>query len=503
MAKAKQALSEFDTIAAIDLGSNSFHMIVAQIVDGQLRVLDRMREMVRLAAGLDKDNNLSPEAQQRAIECLQRFGQRLREMPPGSVRAVGTNTLRKARTSKNFLAAASAALGHPIEVIAGVEEARLIYLGVSHGLPASDERRLVVDIGGGSTECIIGRQFEPQRMESLYMGCVSFSQAFFPEGIITEKKMRKAMLAARLELQTIENVYRRIGWGEAIGASGTIKAVGEVVNAMGWCNGPITRQALRRLAEALIDAGDINKVTLEGMKDERRPVFAGGVAVLLSIFESLDIESMQVSDWALREGLLFDLLGRIRHEDVRERTITSLSERYAVDVAQAMRVEQTVQDMLVQVGESWSFDDECSQSVLHWAARLHEVGVGIAHNQYHKHGHYLLQNSDMPGFSRQEQEVLAIIVRAHRRKFPVSLFKELPAEQAGRVQRLAILLRIAILLHRSRSEVELPPIRYMAGENSLDLIFPFRWLDDHPLTRADLEEEAALLNAASFTLGYS
>jgi len=489
-------------IAAIDLGSNSFHMIVAREVDGQLEVRDRLREMVRLAAGLDRRGNLDEAARQRSLECLRRFGQRLEGFASGSVRAVGTNTLRKSR-APSFLREAEEALGHPIEVIAGVEEARLIYLGVAHGLPDSDENRLVIDIGGGSTELILGRRFESLELESLYMGCVSYSQRFFADGTISDKAMRKAVISARLELQGIENDYRGIGWGQAVGASGTVKAVGEVVRAMGWCEEGITLEAMRRLADALVSAGHLDKLKLNGLKEERLPVFAGGVAVLLAIFESLNIEQMQVSDWALREGLLYDLVGRIRHEDVRERTIVALSERYRLDTGQAARVEATARAILSQVAGDWGLEGEENEYLLLWAARLHEIGLAIAHGSYHKHGAYLVANSDMPGFSSSEQKLLAILVRGHRRKFPLSLFKELEPKTRQRLQRLCVLLRMAVLLHRSHAEKGTPDVTFSASGKTMLLCFPERWLAEHPLTEADLAVEAEYLQSAKFTLEFS
>lgn len=489
-------------VAAIDLGSNSFHMIVARESGGQLQVRDRLREMVRLAAGLDSHGNLDDEARQRALDCLRRFGQRLTGFPRGSVRAVGTNTLRKAR-DPDFLRQAEDALGHPIEVIAGVEEARMIYLGVAHGLPASDERRLVIDIGGGSTEVILGRHFEPLELESLYMGCVSYSQRFFADGSISDKAMRSAVIAARLELQALEGEYRDIGWAEAVGASGTVKAVGEVVRANGWCEEGITLEAMRRLADELVKAGHVDKLSLAGLKEERLPVFPGGVAVLLALFEGLGIGQMQVSDWALREGLLYDLLGRIRHEDVRERTIVALSERYRVDLVQAGRVEATAREALQQVAEAWSLQGEETEHLLLWAARLHEIGLAIAHSSYHKHGAYLVANSDMPGFSSSEQKLLAVLVRGHRRKYSGSLFKEFSGAERQRMQRLCILLRLAVLLHRSHSAGGSPRVRYEAGDKRLRLTFSEGWLAEHPLTEADLAQEAQYLQSAKFTLEFS
>ena len=494
--------TEGTPVAAVDLGSNSFHMIVARPRDGHFRVLDRLREMVRLAAGLDRDNDLSEAAQARAIACLERFGQRLREMPPGSVRVVGTNTLRKARNSQAFLEAATAALGHPIDIIAGVEEARLIYLGVSHSLPQTPGRRLVMDIGGGSTELIIGEGFEAQHMESLYMGCVSASQEYFPDGAIGPDAMEAAVLSARVELEPLAAGYRRIGWDQAIGASGTIRAVASVVRASGWCEEGIDLPSLHRLRDALVEAGHVERASLSGLRQERAAVFPGGVAVLLALFEDLGIERLRVSDWALREGLLYDLLGRIRHEDVRERTIVSLSARYNVDAGQAVRVEETARHLLASVAGDWALSEEEDPHLLGWAARLHEVGVAIAHSQYHKHGAYILENSDLPGFSRQEQKRLAALVRGHRRKFPQSVFKQLGGAQASRVRRLCVLLRLAVLLHRSRTDTEMPTIALRAGKKSLRLDFVQGWLDRHPLTRADLVREAAYLKAAGYRLEF-
>jgi len=488
-------------IAAIDLGSNSFHMIVAKEVDGELQIRDRLREMVRLAAGLDDKGRLGKAARQRALECLRRFGQRLAGFAPGTVRAVGTNTLRKAK-SPLFLHEAEEALGHPIEVISGMEEARMIYLGVSHGLPFSDDIRLVVDIGGGSTELILGRRFEPLELESLYMGCVSFSERYFPRGQISEQGMRKAVIAARQELQQLENDYRDIGWSEAVGASGTIKAVGEVVRAMGWGEEGITLLAMQRLARALVEAGHVDRLNLAGLSEDRLPVVAGGVAVLLAIFEALPIQTMQVSDWALREGLLYDLLGRIRHEDVRERTIAALSERYRLEMGQAARVEAAAKRLLAQVAKTWDLEDEEREQLLLWAARLHEIGMAIAHGSFHKHGAYLVANSDMPGFSRNEQTLLSLLIRAQRRKYPDLLFRELNRTQRQYMRRLAILLRLAVLLHRSHTAAGLPEVKVKARGKTVQLGFPKGWLAEHPLSEADLALEASYLQEAGFTLSY-
>ncbi len=489
-------------VAAVDLGSNSFHMIVARIDQGHIHMLDRLKETVRLGGGLDENNNLTPEAMERALGCLERFGQRVRNLPRGSVRCVGTNTLRKARNSKVFLPLAQKSLGHPIEIIAGREEARLIYLGVSHSLADDRGRRLVMDIGGGSTELIIGERFEPLHMESLHMGCVSMSEAFFPKGKITAEAWQRAHTAARLELRPIELLYRDLGWDEATGASGTLLAVAKVVREMGWSSTGITLEALHQLRDALIAGGDVKKLQLNGLSKDRAPVFPGGVAVLLAVFEGLKIAHMGVSDGALREGLIYDLLGRIQHEDVRGRTIDNLMRRFQVDTEHAQFIRDTAVGLLEQVADAWELDEDHADT-LGWAAQLHEIGLAIAHSGYHKHGAYLIENSDLPGFSRPEQLLLGLLVRAHRRKFPVKLFEALSEEEFCTGQRLAILLRLAVLLHRSRSHKQIPVSAAVGKEKCLKLSFDPRWLDEHPLTRADLDNEIGVLKQAKFKLKYA
>jgi exopolyphosphatase / guanosine-5'-triphosphate,3'-diphosphate pyrophosphatase len=488
-----------ETVAAVDLGSNSFHMIVARVVHGQLHVLDRLQETVRLGAGLDEKNRLSAEAGRRAIDCLKRFGQRLRGMQAGSVRAVGTNTLRRARRAEKFLARAEAALGHPIEVISGREEARLIYLGVAREIP-EDGPRLVIDIGGGSTELILGERMEPKLAESLYMGCVSMWQAHFADGRITARAMRRAETAARLELQPVEAQFRH-GWQQAYGSSGTIRAIGAVARSAGWCDQDVTPAALANLREAVLEAGHVERLRFSGLNDDRAPVFPGGVAILTAVFDALGIERLRVSDGALREGLLYDLLGRLRHEDVRERTIGSLTALYHVDKLQAARVEAAVRDCFAQVAADWNLTD-ADAALLSWAARLHEMGLAVAHTQYHKHGAYLARFADLPGFSSTEQQWLALLIRAHRRKFPLEEFAVLPAAPRRRAQRLAMLLRLSVLLHRSRSDAPLPRLRLSAGKRSLRVNFPSRWLAQHPLTLADLQQEREWLELADLKLKY-
>lgn len=488
-----------DTFAAVDLGSNSFHMKIARAVHDEVHEVDRLRERVRLASGLTKDKTLSDEALERAYVALAKFGDRLRDIPSKQIRAVGTNTLRQVKKPRAVLKKASEALGHNIEVISGQEEARLIYVGVSHSLPFDEERRLVVDIGGGSTEVIIGEGFETKRVTSLFMGCVSYTQKFFPDGIISADGMKAAETAARVELETVEDGFKSLGWERGFGASGTIHAVNTVLRDNGWGQN-ITRKGLKKLSKALVDIGKISKLSLPGLSDDRAPVFAGGVAILRSVFESLEIESMEPANGALREGVLHDLIGRNRHEDTRATTILRLVEQYRIDAAQADRVERTALSGLKQLKRAWELEDPDYRHLLSWACRLHEIGITISYSGYQRHGAYIVENSELAGFSRDDQALLAALIDAHRRKLSRTPFEDLTLVEEETALRLAILLRVAVVLNRHRSPRPLPPIAAAGTKKSLSIAFPIGWLDKHPLTRADLEAEAKSLKKVGYEL---
>jgi len=489
---------EPEIVASVDLGSNSFHMIVCRIQNGELIVVDRLREMVRLAAGIDNHKMLSDEAQQRALDCLARMGQRLRDLPHHCVRIVGTNTLRSAANSQEFIEKAEACLGHPIEIISGVEEARLIYLGVAHNVATNDERRLVMDIGGGSTELIVGEKFTPIYMESLYMGCVSMSRRFFADGVISNKAINKAEIAAEQELEPFITRYRNLNWKEAIGASGTIRAVAKIVQSENWADDGITFKSLKTLVDRLSSVKHINDLKLNALDPERAPVFAGGVMILYATFKLLQIEHMRVSDGALREGLIHDLLGRIHHEDIRSKSIDSLADRYHIDKEQAARVQKTAEHLFQQLANDWKLNDE-HQQYLEWACKLYEIGLDIAHSNFQKHGAYIIENSDMAGFSHQEQKVLASMVLSHRRKIPIKVFKPLPKSWQEPSVYLMLILRLATLFHRSRTDVS-ENITVTGTKNSINLQIDADWLNNHSLTSADLQVEADYLTAAGFTL---
>lgn len=492
-----------DVIAAVDLGSNSFHMVVARYSHGQLVIMDRLREMVRLAAGLDEHGRLDRASIETALACLERFGQRLRDMKAESVRVVGTNTLRRAKRKGAFLDRARAALGHPIEIISGMEEARLVYLGVVRTMPSEPGRRLVLDIGGGSTEIIIGEGVHAKKLESLHMGCVSMTANYFADGEITEKRMKRARIAARLELEPVQATFRNFGWDQAVGSSGTIRSISDIVRARGSADGTITPAALESLIEQAVRAGGVSKLRIPGLSEERAPVYAGGLAILAEIFSILGIEQLRAADGALREGLLYDLLGRLTDEDARVRSVRAMQGRYHVDVAQAERVEATALDFLEQTQQEWALEDPLASLLLAWTARLHEIGLDVSHSHYQKHGAYLLEHADLPGFPQDEQRILAAVVGAHRRKINAVSLEDLNPPWHIKAEFLIVLLRLSVLLHRGHSAVALPKIGLLAKGRMLEMSFPRGWLEDHPLTAADLEAEIEYLKAAGFRLKVS
>jgi exopolyphosphatase/guanosine-5'-triphosphate,3'-diphosphate pyrophosphatase len=489
--------------AAVDLGSNSFHMKVVRLVGDELEVVDRIREMVRLASGLDENKNLTGEAIDRAVGCLARFGERLRDIPSEHVRVVGTNTLRRAGNSREFIEQAEAALGHSIEIIGGQEEARLVYLGVSHSVRRTDGLMLVVDIGGGSTEVIIGRGYEPKILESIFIGCVGLSQGYFSDGKITRKRMQQAITEGRVFLEPIEKPYRRIGWEQAIGSSGTIKSIEKVVIAQGWSDDGITPEALEKLKNELIRAGSTDKLDLKGLSKDRAPVYPGGVATLMAVFQGLKIKRMWASDGALREGLLYDMIGRKEHDGVRKQAVTALMERYAVDLKQAARVEETALYCFERMTDGWKQGDrDYYRQCLVWASRLHEIGFSISHSKYPRHGDYIVRYSDLLGFTRREQQIVATLIRAHRGKVPTLVINELPGSLTEPVIPLCMVLRLAVLLRRGRREEPLPEFEIKASGKKIQLAFPEDWLDSNALTRADLEREKKYLKTIKVSLSF-
>jgi len=493
-------MAQHETLAAVDLGSNSFHLQIGRVVDGQIYPLDVLREVVRIGAGLTADKRIDRATQARALEALRRFSERLKGFPRQAVRAVGTNTLRVAKNAPGFLREAREALGFPIEVIAGREEARLIYLGVAHALPPVQYKRLVMDIGGGSTEFIIGTGLEPELTESLYMGCVSYSLRYFAEGRIDKGRMKAAELAARQELAAMVRPYRALGWQEAIGSSGTARSIESILVANGLTEEGLTQDGLDRLRSLLIKQGSADPGKIAGLRSSRAPVLPGGLAIMVAAFDELDIETMRVSEGALRHGVLYDLLGRVRHHDMREATVAQFMRRYQLDAAQAERVRKlalAIYDALVAGRrDEVTREDDPDRLMLDWAARLAEIGLSIAHAAYHKHSAYVLSNADMPGFSRMEQQRLARIVLAHRGK----LAKIQDTGLDGSDWWLLFALRLASTILRRRTDLKLPLLRVAADAGGFQLELPQAWLEDNPLTADALDSESQQWKAVGMKL---
>ncbi len=497
---ARLPLKDGDQLAAIDLGSNSFHMVVARYQMGQLQLLDRIREPVRMAEGLDRKGNLSDDARRRALDCLDRFGQRLRDIPPSQVRAVATNTVRRLAEPAAFLARAEKALGHPVEVIAGREEARLVYLGVAHAQPPKDgQLRLVMDIGGGSTECIIGNGYEPLERESVQLGCVASTKRFFGNGKLSRKKYREALDDVAAEFQQFAGVYRDLGWEEAIGSSGTIKAIGKICQNMNLTKGAITAEALPAFRDRLLLADSIDEIELPGLNDDRRPVIAGGLLIVEAAFRTLGLQRMMVSKAALREGVLYDMLERGSHQDPRDGAVDALMTRFSVDRAQVERVQATVLRLFDQVAGDWGLDAD-DRVLLERAVRLHEIGLGIAHSGYHTHGAYVLENADIEGFSRQQQQFLASLVATHRRKVSKNAFDALPDRLVPAARRCAALLRLAVLFQRGHTDIVIPRLDLRASGNVMRMQLDAGWYGDRPLLRSDLTDEIRDIEALGMRL---
>jgi exopolyphosphatase / guanosine-5'-triphosphate,3'-diphosphate pyrophosphatase len=490
---------EGQSFAAVDLGSNSFHMIVSRYSGGSLQLVDRIRDPVKLASGLTEDGLLTSASRDRALNCLAQFGQRLRGLAPERVRTVATNTVRQLRNPRAFLMMAETALGFPIEIISGREEGRLTYLGVAHTFAETKKRRLVIDIGGGSTEFILGQGFDVFEAESVQMGCVSTTKRFFADGKVTRKAWRDVQERLSAEFQPFQKRYLDRNWKRVIGCSGTLKATAGILREMGRPDFQINHLDLLELVDRLLAAGDVGKAKFPGLSEDRRGVYAGGLAVIEACFREMQVEEMQVCEAALREGLLYDMLGRITHTDPREDSVRALAKRHSVDVAHAKRVKQTAMHLFNQAETAWKMGDDAREA-LEFAALIHEVGLSISHTQHHLHGAYIVANTDLAGFTRDEQFLLSTIVRSHRRSINEKIFEPVPKRDQLNAKRLSALLRLAAALHRPRSGELLPNLLLNVQGDQLKLRFPHAWLTAHPLTRSDMREEKAELEKLGLRL---
>ena len=489
-------MSESPYFAAVDLGSNSFHMLVGRWNDGQIEVIDREKEMVQIARGLDERGALDEETMQRALDCLRRFSERLHGIPAEQVRAVGTKTLRAAKKSRQFLGLAQQALGHPIQIISGYEEARLVYCGFSHSIADDQRNRLVIDIGGGSTEFIIGKGHSPVLLESLNLGCVAFTKRFFSADIPFKKAMQNAYLEACSEIETIRKQYRARGWELAYGTSGTIRAIGDLCapnSAM-----VINREALKNVEEKIIAD--------EGVLDSqvprlRREVLPAGLAVLRAIFDQLNVDEVRVADATLKEGLIYDTVGRFSNDDSREETVSKLMQRYSVDADQAQRVQRTALAFWTGIKEADKgiIAGVSRTKILKWAANVHEIGLSVSHSAHHNHGLYLLQHSDLAGFGRLEQFILANLVGFHRKKLRPERLSVIDESMQAAFLPVLLCLRLSVLFNRNRDDLAvLPKLRRENDRYYLQI--SEQWLQDNPLTQASLTKEISQLSNIGLTL---
>ncbi|MCB1690423.1 MAG: Ppx/GppA family phosphatase [Halioglobus sp.] len=497
----QESLPEGSQLAAIDLGSNSFHLIIVKIEHGEMRPVQALAEKVQLGAGL-KDDLLSDEAIERGLECLSRFAQLLESVGPERIRVVGTHALRLAKNRRAFTVPAKRILGTRVDVIYGREEARLVYLGVAHSLADDAQSRLVIDIGGGSTECIVGQRFEPQFLESLQMGCVSYGNTFFPDGRITRGNYRRTYEEARAQLYPIRHRFGANRWEECVGSSGTLQAIETILTQNGWAEGGISRSGLATLEKRMLKFKSMEDIDLDGLATQRRNVILPGVAITSALFDVLGIEHMRTSKGALREGVIYDLMGRLSHEDVRERTVNALMQRYAVDTDTADIFERRARTFYMATRASWQLTPY-DWDLLHWLTRTHEIGMAIAHKHFNRHSAYVLGNADLPGFSQEEQELLAILALGQRGKLKADFFAEIADADLTRILYLLAIIRLASCFKHVEVLEQLPDFSITADENSLTLGFPEGWLDNHPLTERELLTEKQVLGKAGLKLKIS
>ena len=473
-----------DLLAAIDMGSNSFRLEIGQLSKGRYKRIEYLKETVRLGGGLDSHGMLTEEATQRGLACLAQFAQRLKGFASWQVRAVATQTLREARNRDEFLSRASELLNFPIDVVSGPEEARLIYQGVAHLLPQSDERRLVVDIGGRSTELILGQHHTANVVASYRVGSVAWSMKYFPDGQFTPQAFQIAEIAAKAVLDEALDTYRRDTWDVAYGSSGTVGAIGDILAALGETPGTITRAGLDLLLERLLKFQSADRVRLDGLKEDRRPVIGGGVSLLRAIFDLLDIDRMEVAQGALRQGVLYDLLDREQPQtDMRMATVQSLTQKFAIDTAQANRVSAVAQTLFAQIAPD---NSERATRKLSWAAQLHEIGCQISHSDHHRHGAYILGNTDAPGFALPELQWLSQMVLGHRGKL-----RKLETDFGNRPFVLQLMcLRLAVALCHARRNPDSAAIGLSLEGNHLQLQTRPGWAAAYPQSAHLLNEES-------------
>jgi len=494
---------ESRNIAAIDLGSNSFHMVVAKVVGQDLQLISRHKKRVRLGDGLDREMNINHAAIERGLECLEMFAERLQGFDIDNVRIAATHTLRQAKNAHIFIQLARKVLPFPIEIIPGEEEARLIYLGVAH-TQAQSNSKLVVDIGGGSTEMIIGHGFEAELVNSKQMGCVSFTNKFFDNNKLNKKNFNKAILAAEQRLEPLVKQYTKKGWDIALGSSGTIKAIKEVIVGQGNEDALITLKRLDKLIDTLCDFETIDNIKLTGLSEERQPVFAAGVAILYAIVKNLHIKEMFFSDGALREGLLYEMEERFARSDIRMRTTENLARKHDVDIEHAARVKGQAKELFMQVNKTLDIKKASPlASLLEWAALLHEVGLSISFSGFHRHSAYILQHTNMPGFNSEQQQVIATLARYQRKALKFNEMPEFSLFNKAQILELIKILRLAIIFNAQRSDEPLDEIGLTIDDQVWQLTSPNKLLfEQNKLLHADLIAEQERWASAGWELKF-
>ncbi len=493
---------DVDRLAAIDLGSNSFHLVVARFSNGTLQPLVQDKQLVRLADGLDANQELTEEAMERGLTVLRSFGETVKQLNPANIRIVATYTLRRARNRNQFVRAARKIFPLPVEIISGDEEARLIYQGVAHTTHA-EGKRLIVDIGGGSTEFVIGEHFDVLQLSSQPMGCISYTRLFFSDGSISKKSFKEAETRARQRLEVIDRRFINTGWDVALGTSGTAKAIAQYAESQGLLeNGSFNLATLKTLRKQLIQAGHANRI--EGIDDNRKPVMAAGLSIMIAVFKQLKIDKLSISDAALREGVLYELTERMEHQDIRERTVSSLVQRYDIDQEQTRRVKQTAERIFMPCARLLpAYQHEELERILNWAITLHEIGLHINRRGIQRHSKYILENIEMPGFSDEEQKLLGVLVGTYRKKFQRRKLPEFNQYETAHIFILILILRLATLLNQRRLDDYIPDFAFSASEHAAQITFPKHWLRERQLVKADLKSEAEILDNNGFELTFS
>lgn len=494
-------------IAAVDLGSNSYRLEIGRIDHGEFRRTEYIKETVRQGGGLDEDRNLTQDAMQAGWDCLARFGERLAGFKPEEVRAVATQTLREARNRDVFLHRANAILGFPIDVISGREEARLIYQGVSHLLPDGTERRLVIDIGGRSTELILGEGRQSKIMESFRVGSIAWSKRYFADGVFSKKAFEMAEIAAKAVLDEALDAYRPDLWDMTYGSAGTVGAIGDVLVAAGWPTGSITQEGLDWILERLVTAQSIDRLRINGMREDRKAIIGGGVSVMRAVFSLLNIKTMHLATGGLRHGLICDILGTSGNDgDLRTKSVQRLASKFSVDTTHGKRVSSVATQLFRQLVPATTpplaLEDDRLLRKLTWAAELHEIGSHISHSDYHKHGAYILANADVMGFSISELQRLSLLVLGHRgklRKIETSL-----GDEELVMQLLA--LRVAVLLCHARRDPDLQGMALQRVEGQprqLRISCRSEWAGQFPQSAHLLREEVLAWQKTPWTLELS